>query len=191
MWFYFYYSLCPNPPWGEGEHLDLLSPKCVSASIHVRPRLYQTLFTWYFLQFFTNNFKFSDVVTMDKTLNWLSFSWPWLNFQDHGGHYVSNLTLFTQYFLQLFARGFKILRYGNHWWDLELINFSLLWLNFESHSGLLCFKINFIYAIFPIVFCQWLSKSQIWWSSTRPWIDKRFVTIAQFSRSQGVIMFQN
>ena len=30
---------------------------------------------------------------------------------------------------------------------------------------------DFVYAIFPTVFHQWLSNSQIWWPWTRPWID--------------------
>ena len=30
---------------------------------------------------------------------------------------------------------------------------------------------EFVYAIFPVVFCRWLSNSQIWWTWTRPWTD--------------------
>ena len=44
-------------------------------------------------------FRLSDMVTMNKTLELINFSWPWLNFQGHRGAYVSKLTLLTQYFL--------------------------------------------------------------------------------------------
>ena len=111
-------------------------------------------------------FTFSDMVTIDKTLNWLTF-------YDYGSvfkvtrHYVSKLTLFTQCCLQFFINSFQHHRYG----DLNLVNFSWLWLNFQGHRGLLCFKINFVYEIFPTAFHQWLSNFQILWPWTRSWID--------------------
>ena len=74
-------------------------------------------------------FKFSDMVTMDKTWNWLTFCDHGSIFNVTGGHYVSKLTLFTQYFLKKIANGFQILRYGDHGQDLELINVSWQWLN--------------------------------------------------------------
>ena len=37
--------------------------------------------------------------------------------------------------------------------DLELVNFSWPWLNFQGHTESLCFKSNFVYAIFPVVLC--------------------------------------
>ena len=62
------------------------------------------------------------------------------------------------YFLQFFTNGFQIPRYGDYGWDLEWINFSWLWLNFQGHRRSLCFKINFVYAILPVVLCWWLSN---------------------------------
>ena len=48
--------------------------------------------------------------------------------------------------------------HGDHGLDLELMNFSWLWLNFQGHRRS-CFKINFVYAIFPVVLCgSWLSN---------------------------------
>ena len=64
-------------------------------------------------------------------------------------------TLFTQYFLQYITNGFQILRYCDHRQDLELNNFLSPLLNFQGQKGL-CFKINFVYVIFPVVLCWWL-----------------------------------
>ena len=56
-------------------------------------------------------FKFSDIMTMDKAVNWLTFRDYGSIFKATGFQYVSKLTLFTWYFLQVFANGFQILRY--------------------------------------------------------------------------------
>ena len=71
-------------------------------------------------------FKFSDMVTMDKALNRLTFCEYGSIFKVTEGHYVSKLSLFMQYLLQVFANGFQILRYSDHGQDLELINSSWL-----------------------------------------------------------------
>ena len=63
---------------------------------------------------------------------------------------------FLRYFLQFFANGFQNLRYGNHGQDLELVNFLWPWLNFQGHRSL-CFKIHFVYTMFPVVLCSWVS----------------------------------
>ena len=62
-------------------------------------------------------------------------------------------TLFMQYFLQFSANCFQILRYDDHGKDLELINFSWPWCNFQGHRESLCFKIKFVFVIFPVVLC--------------------------------------
>ena len=67
--------------------------------------------------------KFSDMVTMDKSLNWLTFSDYGSIFNVPEGPYVSKLTLFMRYFLQVFTNFFQILRFGDHGPALELINF--------------------------------------------------------------------
>ena len=49
--------------------------------------------------FLLMGFKFTDMVSMDKTLNWLTFhDFDWI-FNVTGDHYVTKLTLFMQYFL--------------------------------------------------------------------------------------------
>ena len=105
---YFWCVLCPPCPWGEGGHLDLLWFPVTQMCWHPCPCLCQTLFTWYFLPFFTDNF--------------------------------------------------QILGYGYHGQDLELVNFLWPWLYFQGHRASLCFKINFVYAVFPVVLCWWLSN---------------------------------
>ena len=107
-----------------------------------------TLFTQYFLQFFTNGFQILRCDDHEQGLELLNSSWLWRNFQGRRGYYVSKLTLFTQYFLQFFTSGFQILTYGDYGQDLELINFSWLWHNFQGHRGSLCFKINFVMQYF-------------------------------------------
>ena len=78
-------------------------------------------------------FKFLDVVTMDKTLNWLTFRDYVSIFKVTGGHYVSKLTFFARCFLKVFANnGFQILRYGDHELHLELLTFHD-WVNFQGH----------------------------------------------------------
>ena len=47
-------------------------------------------------------FKFSDMVTMNKILNWVTFPDYGSICKVKGGHYVSKLTLFAQYFLEFF-----------------------------------------------------------------------------------------
>ena len=71
-------------------------------------------------------FKFSDMVTMDKTLNLLAFRDHASIFKVTGGYYVSSFTLFAQYFGQFSTDGFQILRYS----DLELMNC----LNFQGQG---------------------------------------------------------
>ena len=63
----------------------------VSCHPNVCRHLCQILFTWYFLQFFTNRFQ---ILRCDhgQDLELIDFSWFWLNFQGTGGHYVSKLT---------------------------------------------------------------------------------------------------
>ena len=100
--------------------------------------------------FFTNDFQTFRYGDHGQDVELINFLWPWLNYQGHRGHYVSKLTVFTRYFLQLSVKGFKILRYGDHGQDLELFNCLWLWLNFQCHRGSLCFKIYFVYPIFPI-----------------------------------------
>ena len=184
--------LSPLRLWGKGGHLNLLLFPVTQMCAGVCPHLYQTLFTQYFLQVFTNGFQIHRYGDHGQDLE--------LTFRDYGsifkvtwGHYVSKLTLFTQYFLQFFTNGFQILRYGDYGQNLELVNFLWLLLNFKGHQGSfilphqgrnssqpltvipyatcidgwdkwgwgsLCFLINFVYAIFPTVFHQWLSTSQ-------------------------------
>ena len=97
---------------------------CRHLPIRVRPHLCQTLFTRYFLRFFTNDFQIFRYGDHGQDFDWIIFLWPWLNFEGYRGHYISKLTLFTQYFLQFSANGFQILRYDDHGPDLKLINFS-------------------------------------------------------------------
>ena len=116
-------KLCPLGQVGKSRFTVVsLSTKCASVCIH--PCLCQSLFTWYFLQgviMFQNElclrnisysfvpmaFKFLHMVTMDKTLTWLTF------------------------------------------YDYGLI-FKV--------TGSLCFKINFVYVVFPVVLCRWLAN---------------------------------
>ena len=66
-----------------------------------------TLFTCYFLQFFTNGLQILRYGDHGQDLELINFPWLWLNFQGHRGYYVSKLTLFTHYFLQFFVNAFK------------------------------------------------------------------------------------
>ena len=73
-------------PWGEGGHLDLLWFPVTQMWVGIRPcpRLYQTLFARYLLHFFADGCQILIyMVTMDKTLNWLTFC-------DHGS--IFNVT---------------------------------------------------------------------------------------------------
>ena len=142
--------------WGEGGYLDLLwfpvTQMCVRIrqSIHVCARLCLHDVSY---SFSLMAFKFTDMVTMDKTLN--RFCYYGSFFKVTGGHYVSKLTLFTGYFQQFFANGFQVLRYGDHGPDLERINFSLP----KCVSGSICPSVpDFVYAIFPICFLPMVFK---------------------------------
>ena len=71
--------------WGEGGHsiyCGFPSPKCESASV-CPVRLCQNLFTWFFLQFFSNSFQILRYGDHRQNLELVSFSWPCLNFQGH------------------------------------------------------------------------------------------------------------
>ena len=59
------YVLPPRPL--GGKHLNLLWFLVTRVLVDIHVRLCQTLITQYFVQFFPNGFKFSDMVTMEKT----------------------------------------------------------------------------------------------------------------------------
>ena len=92
-----YCKLCPPPrplPLGEGGYLDLLwfpiTQMCVSVCQSIRPHpsacvLCQTLFTRYFLQFFTNGFQIHRYADHGQDLELISCSCLWLNFHGHKG----------------------------------------------------------------------------------------------------------
>ena len=90
---YINYVPPPPNPWDVGEHIDLLYfpvtqiwvGNCVCARLCVRDISYVCLLM---------AFKFSDMVTLDKTLNWLTFCEICSIFKVTGGHYVSKFTLF-------------------------------------------------------------------------------------------------
>ena len=74
----------PSCPWGEGGYLDLLhgfpSPKCVVSHhpfVAVRPAVHlcQTLFMWYFLEFFANGFQILWYGDHGLDLELINLSW--------------------------------------------------------------------------------------------------------------------
>ena len=80
-------------------------------------------------------FKLSDMVTMDKTFDWLTFHDYGSIFKVTGHHYVSKLTLFTWYFQQFSTNGFQILTYMVTMdKTLNLLMFCE-WPNFQGHRG--------------------------------------------------------
>ena len=99
--------LIMSPPCsgGRGRHLDLLWFPVTRMWVGVRLRL-PDFFYAIFPSFLLMAFKFSDMVTMVKTLNWLTFCDLGSIFKITEGHYVSKLTLFMRYFLQFCTDGF-------------------------------------------------------------------------------------
>ena len=86
-------------PLGRRGHLDLLwfphhPNACPSTSVCARLNLRNISYS-----FSPMDFIFSDMVTMDKTLNWFTFCDNGSIFKVTGGHYVSKVTLFMWYFL--------------------------------------------------------------------------------------------
>ena len=82
------------PPLGQGGYLDWLwfpvTPMCVGIRVH----MCQTLFTWYFLQFFTNCFQILRYGDQGEDLELINFSWPCLNRQGHRGSLCFKLFIF-------------------------------------------------------------------------------------------------
>ena len=93
-------------PWGEWGHLDLLwfpvTQICVGLrpSIHLCPSACVRLSLHNISYSFSSMaFKFSNMLTTEKTLNEFTFHDYGSVFKVKRGHYVSKLTLFMQYFL--------------------------------------------------------------------------------------------
>ena len=121
-------------------------------------------------------FKFNSVYAIFPTVFcwWLSNShirWPrirpWIKsfFCDCGSIFMVTgvimfwkLTLIVRYFIQFFVNGFPILWYSDHEWDLEVF---MTLAQFSKLLGVIMFKINFVYTIFPVVLCWWLSNKTL------------------------------
>ena len=95
--------VCPllTPKVGEGGTRFTVFPsfKCVSASVRPSASMPDFVYAIFPTVFWPKVFQFSDIVSMDKTLNWLTFRDLGSIFKVTKGHYVSKLTLFTWYFL--------------------------------------------------------------------------------------------
>ena len=111
---------------------------CWRPSVCIRPRLCHTLFTQYFLQFFTSDFQIFRYGDHGQDRELIHFLWSWLNFQGHRGHYVSKLTLFMRYFLYFVLMAFKLRHLVNIDKTFKLLTFCDCASIFKVT---LCFKI--------------------------------------------------
>ena len=189
--------LCPPCPCGEGGHLDLLwfpvTQICVGVHPCLHPCLCQSLFTWYFQQFFADGFQILRYGDHEQGLELINLLWLWLNFHGHRVHYVSKSTLFTRYMyvLQVFANCFQILWYCDHEQDLEFINFSRLGLDFQGYMGFVIFKLTLFTQYFLQFFFLMAFRflDVVAMNKALNWLT--FCDCDSCSRLQGVIMFQN
>ena len=117
-------ELCPSRPWDEGGHLDLLwfpiTQMCVGVSVCVCARLCLCDISYRFLPM---AFKFTNMVTMDKILNWLQF---------HAGHwasFLSKLTLFTHISYSVSPMAIKFS-------NAVTMDKTLNWLTFRNYGSI-------------------------------------------------------
>ena len=80
---------------GRGRHLDLLCFHITQMCVSVRPSVSDFVYVIFPAVFLPMVFKFSDMVIMDKSLNWIFFRDYGSIFKVSWDHYVSKLTLFT------------------------------------------------------------------------------------------------